>query len=58
MRKKDWTITEFEDLKKYESQMKDDKVAPLNYERKEFILNNYLLANEFKNKIFLFIAWL
>ena len=48
--KKDLKIKEFEKLKAYESLIKGSKTAPMNYERKEFIINNYLLSNEFKDK--------
>ena len=50
MRTKDLKLKEFEELKAYESSIKGIKTAPINYERKEFIINNYLLSNEFKNE--------
>ena len=50
MRTKDLKLKEFEELKAYESSIKGTKTAPINYERKEFIINNYLLSNEFKNE--------
>ena len=44
-------IKELEDLKIYESKIKGTtKKVPINFERKEFIINNYLLSADFKNK--------
>ena len=51
MEKKHLEISEVEKLTIYESKFKKDKItAPTNYERKEFIINNYLLSTEYKNK--------
>lgn len=51
MGNKNLKITELEELKAYESKIKGNtKVVPINYERKEFIINNYLLSTDFKNK--------
>ena len=50
MRNKELQIKELQDLTKYENSLRDKKVIPINYERREFIINNYLLSNEYKNK--------
>ena len=51
MGKKDLNILELENLKKYEKSLnKGKKVIPINYERREFLINNYLLSTEYKNR--------
>ena len=49
MKEKDPKIKEVYELIDYESKIKSGK-AVTNYERKEFIINNYLLSTEYKNK--------
>ena len=52
MRKKDFKFDELIELEKYEPlvQNNNNNSVYTNYERKEFIINNYLLSSQFKNK--------
>ena len=50
LRSKESKIKEIDDLLIYECSLKNVKKTPTNYERKEFIINNYLLSNEYKNE--------
>ena len=50
MKAKDPNIEEINDLLNYERSLNKVKKISTNYERKEFIINNYLLSNEYKNK--------
>ena len=43
-------LKEFIDLSSYEKKLLDTKKNISNYERKEFIVDNYLLSNQFKNQ--------
>ena len=55
MSKKDINIKEIEELNIYENKIKGSKKT--NYERKEYIIDNYLLSTEFKNKIIFGISY-
>ena len=58
MRKKNIEIEELNELNLYESKIKSNKKTSItNYERKEFIIDNHLLSNEFKNKIIYGISY-
>ena len=46
----DIKIEELKKLKIYEQKITNNKNVGTNYERKEFIIDNYLLSNEFKSK--------
>ena len=43
-------IDELEQLYEYEKKLNKGKKTSKNYERREFIINNYLLSKEFKNR--------
>ena len=50
MNDKTFSLKELNELKSYESSLNNNIKNATNYEKKEFIINNYLLSNEYKNK--------
>ena len=50
MNDKSFSLKELNELKSYESSLNNNVKNTTNYERKEFIINNYLLSNKYKNK--------
>ena len=51
MRNNNFNLKELKELSNYESAIQGSKkLVPTNYERKELIINNYLLSTDFKNK--------